>query len=73
VDSNLLARADAAVGNGIEALVRAHHRRRLARVGWARAVEPASSLWAGGEPPPRPGNEIEILIDGASFLPRVAE
>jgi phosphatidylserine/phosphatidylglycerophosphate/cardiolipin synthase-like enzyme len=73
VDSNLLARADAAVGDRIEALVRAHHRRRLARVGWEKAFEPSASLWADGEPPPRPGNDIEILIDGASFLPRLAE
>src|SRR6267142_258967 len=71
--SNLLALADAAVGDRVDALVAAHHRRRLDRVGWARAFEPASSLWADGEPPPRPGNEIEIMIDGASFLPRLAD
>ena len=73
VDSNLLARADAAVGDRIDGLVRAHHRRRLGRVGWGKVFEPSPSLWADGEPPPRPGNEIEILIDGASFLPRLAE
>jgi phosphatidylserine/phosphatidylglycerophosphate/cardiolipin synthase-like enzyme len=73
VGSNLLARVDAAVGNGIEALVRAHHRRRLARAGWASAFEPAAGLWAEGDPRPRPGNDVEILIDGASFLPRLAD
>jgi phosphatidylserine/phosphatidylglycerophosphate/cardiolipin synthase-like enzyme len=73
MDSNLVARVDSAVGNGIEALVRAHHRRRLARAGWARAFEPSRRLWADGEPPPRRGNGVEILIDGASFLPRLAE
>jgi phosphatidylserine/phosphatidylglycerophosphate/cardiolipin synthase-like enzyme len=71
--SNLLARADAIVGDRIEALVGSHHRRRLARVGWGRAFEPSARLWADGDPPPRRGNEIEILIDGASFLPRLAE
>jgi len=73
VDSNLVRRIDAAVGNGIEALVRSHHRRRLERVGWAGAFEPAAGLWAEGDPPPRSGNHVEILIDGASFLPRLAE
>jgi phosphatidylserine/phosphatidylglycerophosphate/cardiolipin synthase-like enzyme len=73
VDSNLLARVDAVLGDRIDALVAAHHRRRLDRVGWARALESASTLWADGEPPARPSNEIEILIDGATFLPRIAE
>ncbi len=71
MDSNLLARVDAAVGDRIEALVRAQHRRRLARAGWG--FEPSRSLWADGDPPPRRGNDVEILIDGASFLPRLAE
>jgi phosphatidylserine/phosphatidylglycerophosphate/cardiolipin synthase-like enzyme len=73
MDSNLLARGDAMVGGRIEALIRAHHRRRLARVGWRRAFEPSPRLWADGAPPPRSGNDVEILIDGASFLPRLAE
>ena len=73
MDSNLLARADAALGDRIEALVRAHHRRRLVRTGWGRAFEPSPSLWAEGDPPPRQCNDLEILIDGAAFLPRLAE
>src|SRR5437763_1736498 len=73
MDSNLVARADAVVGDRIEALVRAHHRRRLARTGLGRAFEPSPRLWADGDPPPRRGNDVEILIDGASFLPRLAE
>jgi phosphatidylserine/phosphatidylglycerophosphate/cardiolipin synthase-like enzyme len=73
MDSNLLARADAIVGDRIEALVRFHHRRRLARAGWGRALEPSARLWADGDPPPRSGNDLEILIDGESFLPRLAE
>ena len=73
MDSNLLAHVDAAVGDRIEALVRAQHRRRLVRAGWERAFEPSPRLWADGDPPPRRGNDIEILIDGASFLPRLAD
>src|SRR5512132_3782200 len=73
MDSNLLARADATVGDRIEARVRSHHRRRLARAGWRRAFERSARLWADGDPPPRSGNDIEILIDGESFLPRVVE
>ena len=40
----------------------------------------SSALWmhrpggfAAGEPPPRPGNQVEVLIDGATALPRIAE
>ena len=67
----LLDRVDAAIGDRIEDLVRSHHRRRLRRTGWASALEASTRLWADGDPPPRPGNDVEILIDGASFLPRL--
>jgi phosphatidylserine/phosphatidylglycerophosphate/cardiolipin synthase-like enzyme len=64
---------DKALGDVVERTVRSHHRRRLRRLGWERALEPAGDgLWAAGEPPPRPGNAIEILIDGATALPRFA-
>jgi phosphatidylserine/phosphatidylglycerophosphate/cardiolipin synthase-like enzyme len=66
-------RLDDAVGAGIERLVVAHHRRRLKRHGWQRAYAPAdASLWCAGEPPPRPGNHLEPLIDGADALGRLA-
>jgi phosphatidylserine/phosphatidylglycerophosphate/cardiolipin synthase-like enzyme len=73
MDTDLVARLDTALGNGIEGLVRRHHRRRLARVGWRSAFEDSAKLWVDGEPPPRAGNDIEILVDGASFLPRLAD
>ena len=60
------------LGDGLEALVRRHHQRRLARIGWDRAFQPSARLFADGEPPPRAGNDVEILVDGASFLPRLA-
>jgi phosphatidylserine/phosphatidylglycerophosphate/cardiolipin synthase-like enzyme len=70
----VLDRFDSAVGDGVERAVQAHHRRRLRKVGWERAYEPdGTSLWAAGDPPPRAGNTVEVLVDGASALPRLAE
>jgi phosphatidylserine/phosphatidylglycerophosphate/cardiolipin synthase-like enzyme len=64
---------DKAVGDVVERTVRSHHRRRLRRLGWEHAVRPSGDcLWAAGDPPPRPGNDVEILIDGATALPRFA-
>jgi phosphatidylserine/phosphatidylglycerophosphate/cardiolipin synthase-like enzyme len=62
-------------GRGIDAAVCAHHRCRLERVGRADHLEPPEDgrLWAAGEPPPRAGCELQILIDGAEALPRIAE
>jgi phosphatidylserine/phosphatidylglycerophosphate/cardiolipin synthase-like enzyme len=70
----LLSRADAAVGNAIEAAVCAKHRRRLKRLGWERALEPPDDgVWAAGDPPPRPGCSLDVLVDGAQALPAIAE
>lgn len=64
---------DKALGNAVEGAVRARHARRLRGLGWARALDPRDSgLWAAGDPPPRDGNAIEVLIDGAEVLPRIA-
>ena len=64
---------DRLIGHGVEQLVRSHHARRLRRTGWERALEPPDAgIWATGDPPPRPGCELEILIDGAEALPRLA-
>jgi len=30
-------------------------------------------LWAAGDPPPREGNDLEVLIDGAQALPLLAQ
>jgi phosphatidylserine/phosphatidylglycerophosphate/cardiolipin synthase-like enzyme len=69
---SLHTRADAAVGGGVEAVVRAKHRRRLRRLGWERLYEPtAPGVWAQGDPPPRPGCSMEVLIDGANALPEM--
>ncbi|HEY3922492.1 MAG TPA: phosphatidylserine/phosphatidylglycerophosphate/cardiolipin synthase family protein [Gaiellaceae bacterium] len=66
-------RADAFVGDRLEGAVRAHHRRRLRRTGWARALDPPRNAWAEGGSPPREGNALEVLVDGANALPAIAE
>ena len=67
-------RFDALVGDGLEAAVALKHRRRLKRLGWGRIYEDTGpGVFAGGDPPPRAGCELEVLIDGAQALPRIAE
>ncbi|HET6549811.1 MAG TPA: phosphatidylserine/phosphatidylglycerophosphate/cardiolipin synthase family protein [Solirubrobacter sp.] len=70
----ILDRFDAAVGDGIERAMIHHHMRRLRRHGHLGAVAPGSEgLWARTAAPPREGNAMEVLIDGANALPRMAE
>jgi phosphatidylserine/phosphatidylglycerophosphate/cardiolipin synthase-like enzyme len=70
-----LSRADAALGDALERAMIAHHRRRLDRLGRRDALIPASpGQWATtGTTPPREGNALEVLIDGAQGLPAMAE
>jgi phosphatidylserine/phosphatidylglycerophosphate/cardiolipin synthase-like enzyme len=70
-----VAYADALLGDAIEATVKRHHRRRLRRLGHPEVLEPtpAAALWATGDPPPRPGNKVEVLVDGATALPAIAQ
>jgi phosphatidylserine/phosphatidylglycerophosphate/cardiolipin synthase-like enzyme len=71
---NPLLTFDKLVGDGVQRLVRSHHQRRLRRIGWEHALEPPDrGLWASGEPPPRAGCALEVLVDGAEALPRLAE
>jgi phosphatidylserine/phosphatidylglycerophosphate/cardiolipin synthase-like enzyme len=73
VDSSLLSRADALLGNGVEAAVKVKHRVRLRRLGWGPALDPEGpELWSRGDPDPRPGCSMEVLIDGAQALPKIA-
>jgi phosphatidylserine/phosphatidylglycerophosphate/cardiolipin synthase-like enzyme len=66
-------RLDTLIGDGVEAAVTAKHRWRLRRLGWEHAVAPdGAALWARGDPPPRPGCSVELLIDGAQALPAMA-
>jgi len=36
------------------------------------AIDPTPGGWAEGDPPPRPGNAVEVLIDGAEALRAIA-
>ena len=65
--------ADAMLGESVAKGVASHHRRRLQRVGWGRALDPPEGLWAEGDPPQRSGCSIEILVDGEEALPRIAK
>jgi phosphatidylserine/phosphatidylglycerophosphate/cardiolipin synthase-like enzyme len=74
VKSDLLGHLDGLAGGGIERAIGAHHRLRLRRAGRLAQLDPPreDSLWAAADPPPRAGCELEILIDGAQALPRIA-
>ncbi len=83
MESSLLDRVDALLGNSVEATVKVKHRRRLRRLGWSRALDPedaeldrsrldGSEIWSRGEPDPRPGCSLQVLIDGALALPAIA-
>jgi phosphatidylserine/phosphatidylglycerophosphate/cardiolipin synthase-like enzyme len=70
----LLTHVDTAIGNAVEAAVRAKHRRRLERLGWERALDPPDDgPWPAGDPPPREGCALDVLVDGAHALPTIAE
>lgn len=71
--SNVVDRIDAALGRAIENVIVSHHRRRLTKVEWQRALAPGAGPWAAGSPPPRPGNAVEILIDGSEILKTISD
>jgi phosphatidylserine/phosphatidylglycerophosphate/cardiolipin synthase-like enzyme len=63
--------ADRVAGDAIERLTDAHHARRMGKLGRSAQRTPPDDgcLWAAGDPPARAGNELEVLIDGAAYLP----
>src|SRR5437660_12841347 len=75
VVADLLRLGDRLAGDAIEAVSVLRHRRRLSRLGHRDSVRPASngSLWAVGEPPPRAGNALDVLIDGEAVLPAIEQ
>ena len=64
--------AECLVGEAISDQISRHHRRRLRRIGWEHALDAGGTGWASGEPSPRPGNAVDIMIDGAEALPIMA-
>ena len=69
-----LNRLDASLGDAIERGVCAHHRRRLHRHGHEGAFDPPTGGWAAtGSFEPVDGTRVELLVDGATALPRMAE
>jgi phosphatidylserine/phosphatidylglycerophosphate/cardiolipin synthase-like enzyme len=68
----VVSRLDAALGKVLERQVIAHHRRRLGRVGHGRVLKPPAGGWADASSPPRAGNALDVLVDGAEALPQLA-
>jgi len=66
-------RVDGALGHLLERLTVSHHRRRLRRVGWEEAMDGGAELWADGDPAPRQGNTVEVLIDGQEAFARMVD
>jgi phosphatidylserine/phosphatidylglycerophosphate/cardiolipin synthase-like enzyme len=62
------------VGEGVERAVTSHHRRRLRKVGWEHVFDADELGFSRGATfEPRGGNRIEVLVDGSTYLPSVAE
>jgi phosphatidylserine/phosphatidylglycerophosphate/cardiolipin synthase-like enzyme len=57
----------------IEDTVRSRHRRRLRALGWEHALDTTGDGYSSAGIPPRAGNALEVLIDGAAVLPAMAE
>ena len=66
----LLLRLDRSAGDAIASTVRRHHMRRLERIG-SRALDAPPGGWAQDGPPPRAGNEVEVLVDGETAFRRI--
>jgi phosphatidylserine/phosphatidylglycerophosphate/cardiolipin synthase-like enzyme len=64
---------DRKIGDGLEAAIDRHHRRRLEKLGWRRALKPPPGIWVEGPPPHRAGNSIDVLIDGEEAFPAIAD
>src|SRR5947209_3305679 len=73
-NGSVLSALDRLVGDGLESAVRAKHTWRLRRLGWDHALDPPTDgLWAAGDPPPRKGCSLEVLVDGAEAFAAIAD
>ena len=68
---DLLLRLDRSAGDTIASTVCRHHARRLGRIG-SKALEAPPGGWADDAPPPRAGNDDEVLVDGEGAFRRIA-
>ena len=68
----LISAIDRGAGSLISDTIIGHHRRRLVRCGHGSSLDAHGDGWAAGGSPPRPGCSLEVLIDGAEALPRIA-
>src|ERR1051326_4331762 len=68
-----VAALDARIGASIERIVSRHHRRRLERLGKVSSLDTPAGGDAAGLPQPLAGNCIEVLVDGETALPRIAD
>ncbi|MFJ7213281.1 phosphatidylserine/phosphatidylglycerophosphate/cardiolipin synthase family protein [Amycolatopsis sp. NPDC098790] len=63
-------KVDDRLGDGLEHVLCAHHRRRLRALGWGEVLESGDDRF-GGRAPVREGNRVEVLIDGEETLPSI--
>lgn len=70
--ASLLTAVDRRAGAFVSETIVRHHRRRLAKAGHPGALDAVGAGWASGDREPRPGCSLEVLIDGAEALPRIA-
>ena len=64
---------DGRLGDAIERTVMLRHRERLGRHGWLGALDAGPGGFSASSPPPRPGCELEVLVDGAEAFKATAE
>ena len=64
---------DSAFGQQLERLIVAHHRRRLTRIRQSAVLEPPPGGWATSGSRPRPGNRLDVHVDGAEALAELAD
>ena len=62
-----------AVGERLDRAVLHRHRDELRDAGWEHALDATTASFVRDGADPRPGNAVEVLIDGVEALPRIAE
>ncbi|MEU8631975.1 phospholipase D family protein [Amycolatopsis sp. NPDC048633] len=71
---SFLDKVDDRLGDGLEHVLCAHHRRRLRDLGWGDVLGSGGATdRLGGRAAVRDGNRVEVLIDGEEVLPAIEE